>query len=95
MKALGIIAAAVLTTLLNGWVLCRLWLWFIAATFHVSPLSIPQAIGVAIVLGAMHPQTSQSDSALRDRYPPSADLARHRVHRPSLPLRGAHIYVRL
>jgi len=62
MKALGIISLAVLTTILNGWVLCRLWFWFIATTFHTSPLSIPQAIGIAIVLGAMHPQPTQSDS---------------------------------
>lgn len=36
--------------LLNGWALFKLWGWFIVP-FGLPPLSIPWAIGVAIVVG--------------------------------------------
>ena len=37
--------------ILNGFVLTILWGWFIVPTFHLSPLSIPAAIGIAMVTG--------------------------------------------
>lgn len=36
--------------LINGWVMSRIWLWFIAPTFDIRPLSIVEAIGVMTVI---------------------------------------------
>lgn len=45
------IAAAIgLSALLNGYVLSKLWAWFIVTTFHAPPLSLPAAIGLALVV---------------------------------------------
>jgi hypothetical protein len=37
--------------ILNGWVLSQLWQWFVVTTFNLRPLSIPEAIGIAMVVG--------------------------------------------
>jgi hypothetical protein len=51
------ILAAVLTTLVvgsiwGGWVLAKLWGWFIVPLFGLSPLTFVQAIGVNLVVSA-------------------------------------------
>ena len=35
----------------RGWVLSRLYLWFVVPTFHVNPISPGMAYGIAILLG--------------------------------------------
>lgn len=44
---IGIIAAA---SILRGWVLSVMWMWFIVPTFGLAPLSIPIAIGIGLIL---------------------------------------------
>lgn len=46
---------------LNGWVASVLWAWFISPTFKVNPITIAQAIGISIVIGALHPSTYQEE----------------------------------
>jgi hypothetical protein len=51
---LGILAA-VLTTIVvgsiwGGWVLAKLWGWFIVPLFGLSPLTVVQAIGLNLVV---------------------------------------------
>lgn len=53
MKIIGILAT-VLTTLIvtpiwRGFVLCKLWTWFVVSTFGVVALNIPQAIGISLI----------------------------------------------
>jgi hypothetical protein len=50
---------------LNGWVLSLLWQWFVTTTFGLSPLTIPQAIGVAIVVGFL--TSSYKDTKQEER----------------------------
>ena len=45
-----IIALAIVSIILNGWVLSILWSWFIAPLFGLPLLSITTAIGMAIVI---------------------------------------------
>lgn len=40
----------VVSTVLYGWVLTILWGWFVMPVFHVLPLSLVQAIGLAITI---------------------------------------------
>jgi hypothetical protein len=57
MKIIGYITATIFLliygALMNGWALSKLWLWFIVPTFDLPPISIPAAIGMAIVVGYM------------------------------------------
>ena len=44
------IAIMAYAVILNGWVLSKLWSWFIVAKFGLPVLSIPEAIGIAMVV---------------------------------------------
>lgn len=41
----------ILGPILRGWVLSKLWLWFIVTSFHVQPLAITQCIGLSLIIG--------------------------------------------
>lgn len=51
----------------NGWALSVLWSWFVAPVFHIAELSIPAAIGIALVVRVLTweygktPQTTDED----------------------------------
>lgn len=53
---IGIGAAAliplliIVTYLINGFVLSKMWLWFIVTTFGAPVLTVPQAIGVGMIV---------------------------------------------
>lgn len=38
---------------LRGWVLSKLWFWFIVPTFKVTELSVVQAIGLSVVVAML------------------------------------------
>lgn len=66
----AIFGAFALTAILNGWVLSILWGWFAVPTFGLPALSIPSAIGVALVVSYLTYQyipdrNSDEDSAGR------------------------------
>jgi hypothetical protein len=48
----------------SGFVLVKLWAWFIVTTFGVGPLRIPQALGLSLVV---HFMTSSSSDAKEKR----------------------------
>lgn len=54
MKIIGLITVVIITLILSaiwrGYVLTKLWIWFIVSTFGASPLRIAEAIGVALVV---------------------------------------------
>lgn len=51
-SAIGCLAMAMLApqAIWSGYVLSKLWLWFVVTTFEIAPLSIPAAIGVSLVV---------------------------------------------
>lgn len=49
----GAVAVVALSAIWGGYVVHVLWGWFIVPTFGAPALSIPAAIGVMLVLGAM------------------------------------------
>ena len=68
-SCLSIIAGFVVTlTLLpgmwawHGFVLAKMWAWFIVPQFGLAPLSVPYAIGVAITISFM---TSHSNDSVQ------------------------------
>lgn len=48
---IGGIAIYILTAILNGFVMSTLWGWFVVRMFHVAALSIPLAMGIAMLVG--------------------------------------------
>lgn len=53
----------IVSYLINGFVLSKMWLWFIVTTFDAPMLNIPQAIGVAMIVGFLtqHPAPKNKD----------------------------------
>lgn len=39
------------SAIVHGWVLSKLWLWFLVPIFGLQPLNITQAIGISIIVG--------------------------------------------
>lgn len=50
-KIVATIVSGVLLTLYGGWIFQTLWGWFVATTFGIQTLSLPQAIGLSIFAG--------------------------------------------
>lgn len=61
MKYIGYIASTiaiiVYSTVMNGWALSKLWSWFVVETFGLPILSIPEAIGLAMIASYLTHQT--------------------------------------
>lgn len=53
----GIITLDVVSYLWTGYVLSILWGWFIIPIFSLPPLSIPTAIGIAVISGLLTHQS--------------------------------------
>ena len=47
---IGGLAFLPLILILRGIVFCKLWAWFIAPLFGLAPISIPAAIGIALIV---------------------------------------------
>lgn len=62
----GLAAVAVIgifvNALMNGWVLSILWGWFVSPLFGLPSLSIPAAIGFALVVGMLTKQETQNET---------------------------------
>lgn len=54
MKTIGLITVSLAvysyTAIMNGWALTKLWGWFVVNQFKLAPLSIPAAIGLALLV---------------------------------------------
>lgn len=50
LAVLGIPALVAVSALLNGFVLMKLWTWFVVSTFALPRLTMPFAIGLALVV---------------------------------------------
>ena len=50
MEAVILLIVLPFSLILNGLVLKKLWGWFVVANFGLKPLSIPSAIGIALIV---------------------------------------------
>ena len=69
-ETIGCMAVFILLTqpfmyMVNGWALKMLWGWFVVPTFDVPQLSIPVAIGIAVIAAflthGLHYQTNRAN----------------------------------
>jgi len=62
---LGLVLFAVLSvvvgSIMNGWAISVLWRWFIVGVFGLPLLSIPQAIGFALVIRVLTHQSKPKE----------------------------------
>jgi len=58
----GLVALLVIMPIVNGFVLVKLWGWFIVDTFGVVGLTIPHAIGVALIVNLLTMDLRNSNS---------------------------------
>lgn len=65
MKIIGVLTSTVIAlvyaSIMNGWALTKLWVWFVVPVFHLPVLNIPQAIGIALVIGYLTMPTSKTE----------------------------------
>lgn len=65
MKAMGYIFVTIIVltyaAVINGWALAKLWSWFIVTTFGVAPVSIPAAIGLAMIVEYVAKPSTKTD----------------------------------
>jgi hypothetical protein len=62
--ALGVIVGiAAAAMILRGWVLSVMWGWFIVPAFGLPALSIPIAIGIAMIMSYLTHQIEPDDSS--------------------------------
>ena len=64
---IGLVASS---AILRGWVLSLLWGWFFVPVLDLPPLSIPQAIGISIVVGVL----AHQPDTLKDKYQDSSKV---------------------
>jgi hypothetical protein len=62
MKQVGYFVTGILVLALlamwQGFVLCKLWAWFVVDAFGVSPITITTAIGLSLIVGHLrHSET--------------------------------------
>lgn len=48
-------------SIIRGFVLSKLWLWFVASTFHIHTLSIATAIGISLIFTMLLPTNSSKN----------------------------------
>lgn len=61
LKFIGAIALVILNTIMTGWVLTKLWIWFVVSIFNVPPLTIIQAIGLSFTMSIFLNTASKLD----------------------------------
>lgn len=61
---LGAVVIIPLLLCLRGFVLCKLWAWFVCPIFSLAPISIPQAIGIALVVSFLAARRSSNSKKL-------------------------------
>lgn len=49
---LGVIGIILVNTLVRGFVIMKLWGWFIVPLFGLTPLTIPFALGLSLIMTA-------------------------------------------
>lgn len=65
---LGVLIVAVVGGIMNGWALSTVWNWFIPPIFHLTTLTLAQAIGVSTVFTLFTgTKTSTSNTSSKDK----------------------------
>jgi hypothetical protein len=58
-KFITIMLAMLISPIINGFVIAKLWLWFIVPTFEANPLRIVEAIGLMFLINYIKAKRSK------------------------------------
>lgn len=53
--------ALIFGPIIRGWVLTKLWVWFIVAPFNAAPLGVAQCIGLSLIVGFLTKESAHCD----------------------------------
>lgn len=63
---LQLIVRDLISWLLNSFVLCILWKWFIVSHFGLAPLTLPIALGIIVIYGLFKNNAYAASASLED-----------------------------
>jgi hypothetical protein len=66
LSVIGIFISCAVVNIWSGFVLTKLWAWFIVPTFALVPLTLAPAIGVALVVSYLTHQSRPSTKSDKD-----------------------------
>lgn len=73
LKSVILIALTAVGVILKGWVLSKIWIWFIVSTFGTAPLRLVEAIGLSIFVTLLtykhNRQTQEEDDEQNKNLP--------------------------
>jgi hypothetical protein len=58
-KFMVIVLAMIISPIINGFVIMKLWGWFIVTTFDLPPLRVVEAIGIAFLINYVRAKRSK------------------------------------
>lgn len=61
-----VVVATVVASIVNGWVLSTMWGWFVVPFFDLPQMSIPYAIGIAMLVRMLVNTTINYDTKEKD-----------------------------
>ena len=61
-ECIGLLIAAPISAIVRGFVLQKLWLWFIVVQFNQPPITIPVALGIATLVGLLTHQDNSKET---------------------------------
>jgi hypothetical protein len=62
----GFLGYAALVSIFDGWVISKLWLWFMTPIFGLHPLTVPQCIAVALVVNYLTHYLAKTTQDFKD-----------------------------
>jgi len=65
--ALSVICITTLLIVIQGWVISTLWGWFIVPTFGLPELTIPIAMGIAMILSITNPRSAKIIKSIKEK----------------------------
>ena len=63
---LGALALVILSSMVQGFVLSMLWEWFITEWFGIWTITIPEAMGIALIVNLLTSNLSHDDPDIRN-----------------------------
>lgn len=65
-KFMTIVLAMIISPIISGFVIVKLWAWFIVPTFEVNPLRIVEAIGIMFLINYLKAKRDKESD--RDKF---------------------------
>jgi len=65
-KFMTVVLAMIISPIINGFVITKLWLWFIVPTFEANPLRVVEAIGLMFLIN--YTKAKRDKEADKDKF---------------------------